>query len=149
MRLLFLNLCSSSSQNVILRFPGSFSDYWGSEKFKTTFLIILSHYFSLSVIYLKNMQWSFLILHKCCWKILKKKKKQVKLWPSFGFPGCSGGKESACNGRDSGSIPVSGRSPGERNGYLLQYSCLENSKDRGFWLATIHMVTKSQTWLSD
>ena len=46
------------------------------------------------------------------------------------FPGNSGGKESACNMGDLGSIPGSGRSPGEGNGYPLQYSCLENSMDR-------------------
>ena len=44
-----------------------------------------------------------------------------------GFPGGSDSKESAYNAGDPGSIPGSGRSPGERNGYLLQYSCLENS----------------------
>ena len=48
-----------------------------------------------------------------------------------GFPGSSAGKESACNAGDPGSIPGLGRSPGERNGYLLQYSGLENSMDRG------------------
>ena len=42
----------------------------------------------------------------------------------------SDGKESACNGGDTGLIPESGRSSGERNGYPLQYSCLENSMDR-------------------
>ena len=47
------------------------------------------------------------------------------------FPGGSDGKESAYNAGDSGSIPGSERYPGERNGYPLQYSCLENSKDRG------------------
>ena len=46
-----------------------------------------------------------------------------------GFPGGSDGKESACNGGDLGSIPGLGRSPGE--GYSRQYSCLENSTDRG------------------
>ena len=49
--------------------------------------------------------------------------------------------------RDTGSIPGSGRSPGEGNGNLLQYSCLENSMDRGAWWATVHGVTKSQTRL--
>ena len=49
----------------------------------------------------------------------------------MGFPGGSDGKESACNVGDSGSIPWSGRSPGERNGYSFQYSRLENSMDRG------------------
>ena len=51
----------------------------------------------------------------------------------LGFPDGSDGKESTCNAGDPGSIPGSGRSPGERNGYPLQYSCLENSMDRGAW----------------
>ena len=51
------------------------------------------------------------------------------------FPGGSDGKESACNAGDLGLIPGSGRSPGEGNGNLLQYSCLENSMDRGTWWA--------------
>ena len=49
----------------------------------------------------------------------------------MGFPSASDGKESACNAGDPGSIPESGRSPGEGNGYPLKYSCLENSMDRG------------------
>ena len=61
---------------------------------------------------------------------------------SLNFPGGSDGKESACNADDSGLIPGSGRSPGEGNGYLLQYSCLENSKDRGAWQAIVHGVAK-------
>ena len=47
--------------------------------------------------------------------------------------------------RDVGLIPGSGRSPRVRNGNMLQYSCLENSMDRGAWQATVHGVTKSQT----
>ena len=58
---------------------------------------------------------------------------------SLGFRGGSDGKESACNAGDPSSIP------GEENGYLLQYSCLENSMDRGAWRAAVHGVTKSQT----
>ena len=50
---------------------------------------------------------------------------------------------------DLGSIPGLGRSPGEGNGNLLQYSCLENSMDGGAWWATVHGVTKSRTRLSD
>ena len=50
-----------------------------------------------------------------------------------GFPGSSNGKESALNAGDPGSIPWSGRSPLEGNGYPLQSSCLENSMDRGAW----------------
>ena len=65
------------------------------------------------------------------------------------FPGGSDGKESACSAGDLGSIPGLGRSPVERNGNPLQYSCLENPMDRGAWQATIHGVAKSQTRLSD
>ena len=56
------------------------------------------------------------------------------------FPGGSDCKESACNVGDPGSIPGSGRSPGEKNTthYPLQYSCLENSMNRGAWQATVH-----------
>ena len=46
---------------------------------------------------------------------------------------------------DLGSIPGLVRSPKEGNGYPLQYSCLENSMDRGAWWATVHGVTKNQT----
>ena len=61
-----------------------------------------------------------------------------------GFPGGSDGKESACNSGDPGLIPGLGRSPGEGNGNPLQYSCLENSMDRGTWRATVHGVAKSR-----
>ena len=54
-------------------------------------------------------------------------------------------KESACNVGDLGLIPGLGRSPGERNGNSLQYSCLENLMNQGGWWATVHGVAKSQT----
>ena len=60
----------------------------------------------------------------------------------MGFPGGSNGKESACNAGDPGSVPGSGRSPGEGNGYPLQYSCPENSMTMGAWWATVHGVRK-------
>ena len=63
----------------------------------------------------------------------------------MGFPGGLDGKESACNAGEPDSIPQLGRFPGEGNGNPLQYSCLENSMDRGAWWATVHGVTKSQT----
>ena len=63
------------------------------------------------------------------------------------FPSGSYGKESACNVGDLGLIPGSGRSPGEGNGYPLQYSCLGNPMDRGAGRATVHGVSKSQTLL--
>ena len=59
----------------------------------------------------------------------------------MGFPGSSPGKESACNAGDPSSVPELGRSPGEINSYPLQYSCLENSMDRGAWQVTIHGIT--------
>ena len=65
------------------------------------------------------------------------------------FPGGSDGKASAYNVGDPGSISGSGRSPGEGNGNPLQYSSLNNPKDRGTWQATVHGVAKSQTGLSD
>ena len=68
---------------------------------------------------------------------------------SGGFPGGSEVKTSASNTGDLGSIPGSGRSPGEANDNPLQYSCLENPMDRGAWWATVHGVTKSRTRLSD
>ena len=85
--------------------------------------------------------WEWLICHR-------------KYWPSpalmlgmgtprLDFPGGSDGKASAYNAGDPGSIPRSGRSPGEGNGNPLQYSCLENPTD------TVHRVAKSQTWLRD
>ena len=64
---------------------------------------------------------------------------------SEGFPGDSDGKESAANAGDSDLIPGSGRSPREGNGNLLQYSCLENSMDRGAWRAMVCGITKSRT----
>ena len=55
-----------------------------------------------------------------------------------GFPGGSDGKGSACNAGDLGSIPGLGRSPGEGNGYPLQYPCLGNPMYRGAWSAIVH-----------
>ena len=57
------------------------------------------------------------------------------------------GKESACNAGDAGLIAGSGRSPEGGHGNLLQYSCLENSMDRGVWQTTVYRVAKSQTQL--
>ena len=59
-----------------------------------------------------------------------------------GFPGGSDGEESACKAGDLSSVPGLGTSPGEGNDYPLQYSCLENSMDRGAWRATVHGVAK-------
>ena len=64
---------------------------------------------------------------------------------NMGFPCGSDGKESACNAGDLGSIPGSGRAPGEGHGSPLQYSCLEDPMARGAWWATVYGVTKSWT----
>ena len=55
----------------------------------------------------------------------------------------------SANAGDVGSIPGSGRSPGEGNGNPLLYSCLENPMDKGAWQGTVHGVAKSQTRLSN
>ena len=67
----------------------------------------------------------------------------VVAWTTSGFPCGSDGKEYACNAGDFSSIPESGRSPGERNGDLLQYSCLEKSHGQGTWQVTARVVAKS------
>ena len=66
----------------------------------------------------------------------------------FGLPRRHIGKEYAFNAGDAGSIPGSGRSPGEKNGNSLQYSCLKNPMDGGDWRATVRGVVKSRTRLS-
>ena len=71
------------------------------------------------------------------------KYSRSKIW---GYPWWLRCKESAW---DKDSIPGSGRSPGEGNGYPLQYSWLENPVDRGTWRSTVHGVTKSQIQLSN
>ena len=58
----------------------------------------------------------------------KKEGVYIYIW---GFPGGSDNKISACNMGDPGLIPGSGRSPGDENGYPLQYSCQENPMDKG------------------
>ena len=61
---------------------------------------------------------------------------------SVGFPDGSEVKNPAANAGDLGSIPGSGRSPGEGSGNPLQYSCLGNPMDRGAWQVTVHGVAK-------
>ena len=61
-------------------------------------------------------------------------------WKNWGFPSGLDGKESACNAGDPDLIPGSGRSPGEGYGTPLQYSCLDNSMDRGARWATVYGV---------
>ena len=69
----------------------------------------------------------------------------------WGFPGGAVAENlaaSAGDGRDVGSIPGLGRSSGGGHGNPLQYSCLENSMDRGAWRATVHGVAKNRTRLN-
>ena len=83
----------------------------------------------------QNQNWKCLILTSC-----------------YGFPNGSAGKEPACYAGetgDVGSIPKSGRCPGEGNDYTFQYSCLESPMVRGAWQATVHGVAKSRRQLSD
>ena len=74
------------------------------------------------------------------------------IWESIvslrGFPGGSDSKESTCNVGDLGSIPGLGGSPGVGDGNPLQYSSLENSRDRGAWQATVHGVSKTHDWVT-
>ena len=71
-------------------------------------------------------------------------KKYVIYWASRGsaVKNLPARQETTCNLGDVGSIPGSGRFPGEGNGYSLQYSCLENSMDRGPWRATVRGVAR-------
>ena len=66
-----------------------------------------------------------------------------------GFPGGSVVKNPYANAGDAGLIPGSGRSPGGRSSNPFPYSCLENSRDREAWQATVHGVTESGTQLND
>ena len=69
--------------------------------------------------------------------------------PQLGFPDGSDGEEFTCNAGDLGSVPGLGRSPGEGNGYPLQYSGLGNSMEGGARWATVYEVAKSQTPLNN
>ena len=61
---------------------------------------------------------------------------------SYKFPTWHSGKESVCQAGDMGSVASQGRSPGEGNGNLLQYSCLENPMEKGARRAAVHGVAK-------
>ena len=106
-------------------------------------------------------QWNQVLANeiRCCWPITPwtiqliadvRPARVLPFAPKKGFPGNSDGKESVWDAGDLGVIPGLGRSPGEGDGYLLQYPCLENSMDRGAVGQTIdHGVAKSRTRLSD
>ena len=119
--------------------------------------------------YTKN-HWNthFRMANFMAYELYLKNKKQKDNWvgiPWFlsvnksppahagGFPGGSVIKHLPANAGDMGLTPVSGRSPGGRNGNPLQYSCLGNPMDigawQGIWQATVHTGAKSQTWMSN
>ena len=89
-----------------------------------------------------------IIVSVCCAQVLRLM-SDFFANPRTVAPCGSDSKESASNAGDPGSIPGLGRSPREGNGNPLQYSCLENSMDRGAWWTTVHGVTESLTRLSD
>ena len=127
--------CFRFSKKKLLGFVG------GEQGFETLILIFFSIFNSTSIAaQYTNSQDS---------RVINASQLLCHHFGTQGFPGGSHGKASPCNVGDPGSIPGLGRSPGEGNGYPLQYSCLENSMDRGAWQATVHGVTKSWTRLSD
>ena len=87
-----------------------------------------------------NFYWSIIAL-QCC--------VSSSYTAKWGFPHSSVHKESVYSAGDPGSIPGSGRSPGERNGNPLQYPYLENPIDRGAWWAAVHGVAKNRARLSN
>ena len=90
-----------------------------------------------------------------CWHHVEKRQPlytvggNINEYSHYRFPWWLSGKESACNSGDTGLIPGLRRFPGEANGNLLQYPCLENLMDTGAWWAAVHGVAKSWARLSD
>ena len=119
-------------------------------------VLALAHVlFSCSSIRFLFLQWSLSFLGRAngAWTLAEINSNRhsgfVENSSTSRFPGGAEGKESACDSGAPGSVPGWERSPGGGNGNPLQYSSLENSTDRGAWLATVHGVTKSRTRLSD
>ena len=107
-----------------------------------------SKYWSFSFSISPSSEYSGLMFFRIDWfHLLTVQDKCIFLF-ILDFPRGSEVKVSACNAEDLGSIPGSGRSPGEGNGNPLQYSCLENPMDGRAWWATVHGVTKSWTQLN-
>ena len=85
-----------------------------------------------------SLGWAGLSLYSTDFSINCISYELLYTFNTVGFTSSSNGKESACTAGDRGSIPGSGRSPGKRNGNLLQYSCLKNSMGRGpGWLQSM------------
>ena len=107
---------------------------------------------SLPRCHLRKCYWSRPRINShLCWKLDRSRQYlAISKRLDEGFPGGSDSKESTHNAGDLGLIPRLGRSPGEGNGNLLQYSCLENSRNRGAWKATVREVAELDTteWIT-
>ena len=100
----------------------------------------LSSYLPYEITYVILVYWSMIYPHLVECKFHWVKNHLCFLY-HIPLPCWLSGNESACNAGDPSLIPGWGRSPGERKGYPLQYSCLENSMKREVWQATVHGVT--------
>ena len=99
-----------------------------------------------AVTWIRGPPWSWSLHSLSDYDIALNHSKNCSCLPaSQGFHHGSDGKESACNSGALGSISGSGRFLGEGNGYPLQYSCLEDYRNRGAWQATVHGVSKRWT----
>ena len=126
--------CQTSSK-VAVSFYSTTINVW-----QLLFLHILTEFGGVSLWILANLidvKWYLIVL--IC----------ISLMTYEVLPVGSHSKESACNTGDLSSIPGLGRSPGEGHGNPLQYSCLENSMDRGAWWTRVHGVAKHQRGLND
>ena len=113
-------------------------------------VLVLCHCMGFSLVGVSG-GYSLVVLHRLLIMVTSLVVEQGLLeWAGFNSCGAWAQlvKNLPCNAGDLGSIPGLGRFPGEGNGYSLQYSCLENSMDRGAWQAIVHGVTKTWTWPS-
>ena len=105
-------------------------------------------FFTSSTSWDTGKEWFLLLFPGATWVLLEHssipKFHRSSNW-KWGFQGSSYDEESACIVGDLSSIPGQEDPPGEGHGNRLQYSCLENSMDRGAWCAAVHGITKSQT----
>ena len=162
--LFFFLLCNSAC-GILVPWPGTWSPCGGSRVLTTeppgkTLVVDPEHCLNkkktknchcvVMEVKLDLQWWSFHNIYKYWMSVYIRNKCNVvcqfsQLIINGGFPGSSIGKESACSAKDPGSIPGSGRSPGEGNSNPLQDSCLENPMNRGAWWATVHGVTRVRT----
>ena len=95
-----------------------------------------------------SSNWTFALMFGQSWETEIEVLYSSATSQPLGLPLWLSGKKYTYNAGDLGFIPGLGRSPGEGSGTLLQYSCLENTMDRGAWWATVYGVAKSQTGLN-